>query len=524
MYTYVIIDDEQLIRKGTIKKLQPMCDTVSCIGEAEDGLSGISMIEEKNPDFVILDMQMPGMDGTKLLPYLAEHYPQMPLIVISGFRDFDYIKHAITANAIDYLLKPFSKEALRKCVQNAIERLELSQSISRQITDSYEQKEAACYEYDLQYLTNLIMGYHTGEASISSEKLKFINDTHRMLLLTMHFEGPADKFPIQQWLEDGSFGDLALYLSSPTAPQTGFLIIFFPNEEAISSINLVHQITDSLLVHARQLTLPLQIGISRTHGDLRDLHTAFKETSEALNQQKLSADSLYCAYAYRQAEKPRTVVWEREDEFLFRLEAGMTEEIAALTDKLFSWFLSMSDFTLMDAKYYCYQLSNHCREILNRYLNDGSDTPSRSIQNIVSQIFRLSELKNYYLQFFQNMAEMLKSESIYALDDTVEKIKLYMQNNYHKNITQDFIASLFYLNRSYLSTVFRQKTGTKFIDYLNEVRIEKAKEMLSGSNRKIYQISKLVGYDNPKYFFRIFKKMTRMTPDQYRQKTQTSIS
>ena len=96
MYTYIVIDDESLIRKGTIKKLQPMEDLISCIGEADNGKAGIELIQEVHPDFVILDMQMPIMGGKELLPYLAENYPEMPLIVISGYRDFDYVKQAIS--------------------------------------------------------------------------------------------------------------------------------------------------------------------------------------------------------------------------------------------------------------------------------------------------------------------------------------------------------------------------------------------------------------------------------------------
>ena len=92
MYTYIVIDDESLIRKGTIKKLQPMEEQISCIGEADNGKAGIELIQEVHPDFVILDMQMPIMGGKELLPYLAENYPEMPLIVISGYRDFDYVK------------------------------------------------------------------------------------------------------------------------------------------------------------------------------------------------------------------------------------------------------------------------------------------------------------------------------------------------------------------------------------------------------------------------------------------------
>lgn len=492
-----------------------MEDKISCIGEAEDGNAGILLIEKSHPDFVILDMQMPGMDGTQLLPYLAEHYPGMPLIVISGFRDFDYVKHAISADAIDYLLKPFSREAICDCVQRALDRLENSQNISRQLLTSNEEKEAACYEYDIQYLTNLILGYHTGDSGLSSAKLQFINDTHRLVLLALYFQTQPDAYDIQGWLDEGGFGDLALFLDNSNIPQTGFLILFMPNEGVVSVSTLIRQITDALLVHARQLGLSLLIGTSRPHADLKELHTAFDETSIALNQQPLTGPSL-STYAYREEAAPRTMVWEHEDEFLFRIEAGMADEVSALTDELFSYMCTLSAFTLADAKYYCYYLSNQCQEILNYYLKQDTKKASGSMQNVVSHIFCLEDLKKYYHQFFFNISEMLKNESIYALDDVIEKIKIYMQRNYQKNLTQDFIASLFYLNRSYLSTLFKQKTGMKFIDYLNEIRLEKSMELLAGSSRKMYQISKAVGYDNTKYFFRIFKKKTGQTPEQWR--------
>ena len=206
MYTYIVIDDESLIRKGTIKKLQPMEEQITCIGEADNGKAGIELIQEVHPDIVILDMQMPIMGGKELLPYLAESYPDMPLIVISGYRDFDYVKQAISAAAIDYILKPFSKEAIQDCISRAIERLEDSQTLSR-VTDSDEEKEAAYYDYDIQHLTNLILGYHVGEGSISSKRLNFINDTHQLVLLTLYFESPSQiqEVNIQHWLEDGGF-------------------------------------------------------------------------------------------------------------------------------------------------------------------------------------------------------------------------------------------------------------------------------------------------------------------------------
>lgn len=138
------------------------------------------------------------------------------------------------------------------------------------------------------------------------------------------------------------------------------------------------------------------------------------------------------------------------------------------------------------------------------------------MQNVVNHIYQIDDLKKYYLQFFLNLTSLLKERSVYSVDDIIEKIKIYIQRNYQKDLTQEYISYLFYMNRSYLSTLFKAKTGEKFIDYLNNVRINKAKELLEKSDRKMYQIAKAVGYDNVKYFFRIFKKKTGMTPEQYR--------
>ncbi len=515
MYTYLIIDDEELIRKGTQKKISPLSDKITCIGEAENGLEAIEKIRELQPDIVILDMQMPAMDGTQLLPYLAQNYPNLTLIVISGYRDFDYIKHAISAQAIDYLLKPFSREAIQKCVLDAIERLEKRNGIKARLSNSEEQKEAAYYECDLQILKSLILGYHMDSTSISSQKLKFINTYHDFILLTLYFMEMPPEQHIQEWVDEQGFGDLALYLANPNDTQMGFLLLFIPEDSILSNSQLTQQIIEAFIPWTEGRGFPVLIGISRTHDDLKQLNEAFREASAALNHQKLS-DKPSRYYQFQDTE-PRPISWEKQDEFLFRIESGKTDEVRAMTDELFQYYRTIPDFTLADAKYHCYTLSDQCRLILDYYMNQQNvKAPSNSMQNVVNHIFHIDELRQYYLQFFLNLANLLKSQSVYAGDDIIENIRIYMERNYQKDITQEYISYLFYINRSYLSTLFKARTGEKFIDYLNGIRIEKSKELLRNSERKMYQIAKAVGYDNVKYFFRIFKKKTGITPEQYR--------
>ena len=156
MYTYVVIDDEPLIRRGILKKLENY-PGIQCVAQASNGKAALELIEEKDPDFVITDMKMPIMDGTQLLPVLSTQYPEKYIIVISGYKDFDYAKEALRAKTLDYIVKPFSREALCSAVDKAVELL---QKVIRRILDSWYEvpREIRLFFYypSDEYLTYLM--------------------------------------------------------------------------------------------------------------------------------------------------------------------------------------------------------------------------------------------------------------------------------------------------------------------------------------------------------------------------------
>jgi two-component system response regulator YesN len=518
MYTYILVDDEAITRQGTLKKLEPIKDTVSCVAEAENGEVALALIKEYNPDIIITDMQMPVMNGTELLPYLSDHYPEKQIIVISGFKDFDYIKHAITANAVDYILKPFSGEDIQNALFNAIKKIESKEAIKNQIVSSEEEKEAAQYEYDIQMLKNLILGYHKKTPTITSKQLNYINNTHNLILTVLHSTKPIDERSILNCLEGNSFQDMTLYMPHLNNENLGIIILFIPEKSPITSKRLCLQLVEDITPIIEQKNNNIAtFGISLRHSDLMELHDAYQEASHALNCQKIS-QHVSSHYFYERVMTPLFLDWDRTDEFLFRLEAGMTREVEQLVEHLFHFYETNRDCTMNDVKYHCYQLAEQVRSMMNYYLeqsNNGSE--NSSMQNIVNHIFELGKIKEYYRQFFLNIAELLKAKSIYAVDDVIERIQIYLQHNYQKDVSVEFVSSLFYMNRSYCSHLFKLKTGEKFVDYLNQIRIHKSKELLVHTDKKMYNIAKAVGYDNAKYFFRVFKKMTGVTPEQYRE-------
>lgn len=517
MYTYIIVDDESLIRKGAVKKLSSISDRVTCIGEARDGREALELIETLNPDIIITDMNMPVMDGGQFLPEITRKYPGKHIIVISGYKDFEYTRHAIKANAVDYILKPFRKEDLIESVENAIRLIEDSTLMQKQLVSNKTEKENAQYEYDITMLKNSILGYHTTEVRLTSEKLNFINDTHNLVLVTLHSESPLAEETLQNFLKENGFGDLALYLQHIHNQNLGFMILFIPQRSALGTRDLCSQVVNSLASLFTDSHSIVSYGISEGHTSLTELHDAFIETVKALNHMSVTEQGKTCFYKEIASDSNLIIDWKRSEELMFRIEAGMTDKIPSLLDDLFRYFTELPRCTLYDAKNYLFSLADRTKLIMTRYLEQvDPNSVNSSVQNILNTMFSLNEIKQYYLQFFTNISNVLSEKSVYATDNTIEKMKIYIERNYQKDLTIEFVSSLLYMNRSYLSHLFKEKTGDTFINYLNSVRLLKAKQLLEDTDKKLYYIAKSVGYDNVKYFFRVFKKYEKMTPEQYR--------
>lgn len=256
-------------------------------------------------------------------------------------------------------------------------------------------------------------------------------------------------------------------------------------------------------------------GVSSPCSAPEQLHGAYEKCREALDTIPiLQTSSDYYVWHPDTKNELREISWDKKEEFLFRVEAGMTDAVFQLLRELQDCYQAIPSLTLADVKYHYHQLTEECMLILKQYVSQTN--PSRSMHNIVREIFSPEELHGYYRQFFGNLSEMLKPQSVYAVNDPIEQIQIYTRRNYQKNLTVEFLASLFYMNSSYLSHLFRKRTGVKYVSYLNSIRIEQAKKLLETTDRKLYQIAKAVGYENNKYFFRVFKKAEGVTPEQYR--------
>lgn len=512
MYRYVVVDDEPLIRRGIRKKMQNigLDDRLIYAGEADNGIKGLELIEKTKPDIIITDMRMPEMDGKDFLKEIRKQYPDKKIIVISGYSDFEYMKEAISANVVSYLLKPFNREEMKLTMEKTLKQIEEDRKAAELYVKKVSEAERLKKEADLRTISNLLLGQYDSDTppQLTSESLSMLQRVSHFILLTIYAPTPLPELPFIE--------DRCLSLAHPNNKHMGFYLLFLTKREA-SSEETIHQLASAIAKQIMEQIQDIVIAISYPKTNLLQLHEAYTETIDVLEArcEKISPKIMF----YTGDKAPsHQLDWPYTDELLFFIESGNVQKTTEYVNRLFEFFDSYAGITLAEIKNTCEYIILEIRNILFEvYQTIGNKKTSTSFDQFLDTYYDVSSLRQYMTEVLPGVAELLSGQSSYSSQHVIENIKTYIHKNLNKNLTLDKISSMFFLNPSYCSHLFKEKTGVNFIDYVNNARIEKAKELLVTTDEKVYRIAKTLGFDNTKYFFRLFKKLTGVTPEQYRQ-------
>lgn len=475
MYQFLIADDEILIRKGTLKKIEKLDLPIHCAFEAGNGKEALTYLETNPVDFVITDMDMPEFDGVQFLDYLKKQFPEMPIIVISGHQNFSYLQKAIQANAINYILKPFSREDIQKSLLDVIAILDNKKS----------QKSN-----ENEVIISTIIGHQTELGMKALQKMIPVPNQYYLVLSVCR--DPEDSLELLD--QSAIFSE-----PIPKYAQTRFSLI-----EKSKISRLIDSLPESVL-----------LGISSPVMDAAAIGSYYQNCIDALNSRK--SDSQPALFYYDSTIRNEKYIFAHVAELMYYLETGKEN---VLKEKLRGYFETAffnEDATLFDLKDIGLSLIEKSKQFLDDYYRMQSNYTYPEIhQEVMERLFTFMDISNYFLDFLGNIAKSMSYEHLYSSQDIIVNVKEYLDIHYADPITLDFLSDIFYINSSYLSTLFKEKTGMKYVDYLNGLRIDAAKTLLQTTDRRAATISRMVGYDNEKYFYRVFKKFTDLTPEQYR--------
>lgn len=505
-YRYIIVDDEVLIRKGLISKIDEITSLKAlCVGEAANGVEGLRVIGETNPDIIITDMKMKKMDGVEFLERISERFPEKPIIVISGYKAFDYMNKAIEKRVIGYVLKPFSPEEIEKQLQKAIEQIENQKNffILQEKAKSLDQRKIK----DI-LLSAILEPWN--EALEEELRQKGWGLDHYYLLISVYTKDRKIVENAEQICRSYLSDIRHEFLLNGFGSSNGFLLLSCREEKLVSKMEVkAGHIAGHIMKDAAG---KIFICIAKGRKGFGELHKNYVKNEKLVCNIRLEDQKRL----FYENEEEQDEVYNQEyikDVFLkIKYHQEQAREIME------------AYFDQMDTKRYSLKaIGNACESIVsmvNQYaVGVGVDT-----DDIMSVFYKrylycddLGKMKNEisgYITLIINSIQLKSPDQ----NQLFHSVQAYIQRNYHRKLTLQMISSEFFVTPAYCSSLLKEKLDKSFNEYLGEIRLEKAKQLLKETDLSADRISDEIGYSNPKYFFKVFKKLTGLTPLEYRVK------
>lgn len=538
MYRVILIDDEPLILAG-IASLICWEDHDCCIvGKATNGHTAIDLILETKPDIVITDIRMPVMNGLELIEACKEKNCEFAFIFLTNLEDFQLAKQALHLGATDYLVKlDLHPESLIQALDKAKEDCSRIESHHNKelytllIKDNQKQLEH-------NYFSQLIL--NSSEVDFpDNPKIAARYPSAYLILFQMKPEqilfGQTESYDFQfisSQLQDVVSGIAARYFCSYTMlmPQKDrMLLIVSPKPESDNEKALSDFCTKINVALGTYFALTALFGISKKKTALSDLPEAFTEAQSALNSCYYDSVSHIAFFKNQQIHLDQSKEREFNINFLKKsMFAAVQENEGRNLKEIFRELTELFEQykpNKTQAVSACINIYTYLHDLLQTETGEDGEFPySIDIAKQLSQLGSLDDILAWLNSFCEKVCTLLTDRKEKRSDKLVYMAKRYIHEHYKEKLMLSDIADHLKISSGYLSTTFSRYMNRTVSDYIAEVKIEHAKKLIDSGQYLIYEIADQLGFESAYYFSKVFKKVTGMSPKDYKYSQKESHS
>ena len=543
MVKVYLVEDEIIIRQSIKNSIDWEKEGYEFVGDASDGELALPVILKEKPDILITDIRMPFMDGLELSRMVKAELPDIKIVILSGYDDFEYAKQAIKIGVAEYLLKPVSSAVL----------LEHLSEIAEKVRDEREDLALKkVYYQEMQENEELIKMKFLGE--LISGKLSLADAMEKGKRFHMNLSGPFYRIILFKFIQEdrvkaGQSEDLARAYAAVGNYVDGLKDAFRFQRGVEGWAFLLTSVeedmeaqTERFIEGLKEVIAPFEAltwfgGIGSEAARLRELRYSFREADKAFAgrfvqepNQIISVEQLN--YEQLDNEFDANIFGEinQFDQIITRfLSSGSLEEVESFVGALFTEIsedhfrsLMIRQYIIMDiyatVLTFCKKLRKDAGVEGDEYGQwEGIRENEEILKLAVTTAESVDDIKDYIGTLLDHAIELRNTVGGRRYSDIIQTAKERIEQDYMtEDISLNSVAAEVCMSPSYFSSVFSKEMGKTFIEYLTEVRMEKAKQYLACSSMKTSEISYKVGYKDPHYFSYIFKKTQGCTPKEYR--------
>ena len=519
-YKVFFVEDEIITREGIRDNVDWLASGFEFCGEAADGEMALPLLRTTQPDVLITDIKMPFMDGLQLSKIVRERMPWVKIIILSGHDEFEYAQKAINLGVTDYLLKPVTVQKL----QNVLKKLAMQLDKERKeqenlkiLQDQVEENRATLRE---RLLFKLVVGAASPTDAIEKGQVLGLDLIARYYLVVILKIGLGDRTEQYDHDEYQKLQNILIRLAEKNPD------IFVLKRDWGDLMLIMKGSTQEYLEEERDLLLDeirhevvktryhLSIGVGASKKRIADISQSFVEA--LVNMQNPTGENKSnLNQAVEQAELLKVDKSAVEN----YLRSGVKDEF----DEFFNAYLRPLGETALKSNLIKNYIFVDVVLAITKLVNDlGGEVDKvipelNSIEMIMSNIKTIEQLREQAYKILTSALAYRDSQPNGQYKNLIRQAKEYIEHHYtNPDLSLHEMAAQASLSSSHFSVVFSQETGQTFKEYLTEIRINKAKELLRMTVLRSAEIAYQVGYNDPHYFSSVFKKNTGLSPIEFR--------
>lgn len=523
MFNVLLVDDEREIRQGLRLKIDWQQLGLQIAGEAGNGQEALEWLQTGECDIIITDMRMPIMDGVELLESCSRQYPDLRLIVLTGYDDLQYAHAAIKNRASDLLLKPVTRSELAGALSKVASELERERLAQAERKLSEWKLSRYLEEMKEQFIHSVIKAYPGGNhlwqerirlfglSELAALPVRFV----AIGLLPVPAEAPEEaglRLPFELLCRELAASDAGPGIPVFREAKHPDLLFAIMPEDPATVQRFTAQVTDRVRSYLK-----------------REVVVAAGETAQGLEAWREGyLSSVLAWYMGQHAQQaggeplrspadPAQLATQDKLKLLQRhLADGRKEAFEKLVEEELAKALAHSHPQFIKLIFQCCLSIELAADALGLALRDKDE-----IWIDPEWVWELGTVAKA-CRFLYGLADPLfalkRGCGTREEPSIVEAMKEMIELNYMNDLNLSQIAEQYHYNLSYLSDLFKIKTGKSFLQYLTDVRMNKAVQLLDETPLSLSDIAELTGFSNASYFSTKFKKVFGISPSEHRQK------
>lgn len=530
MYRILLADDEGIVINSLEFIIEKNFSGQYEIETAKSGRAAIEAAEHFRPDIVFMDIQMPGINGIEAMREIRKFSPSVIFIVLTAYDKFDYAKEAIGLGVFEYLNKPVNQKVVVDVITRAMKELDVRREKRKNDLQIMERLETVIPVIENGFIYSILFQEHFDEDIENYKNLLGIETSYGYMMGVVfgdvqqgNYMTNAVGVSVQAQTQYYSKVREILKATFPECivgnVSANKIPVFMPSMEQRMEYNDRIEMIEKSRTAVKSMNnatgIRFRIGIGSIR-KLKDTLPSYDEALKALYSTKGSVahvDDLPIAVGYEESY-PIDI----EEALFEKLRDGKTDECVMEANAFFDWMVSQPGNDTMSIKLKALEFVLSAESIM--YRSGGHVYHFVDRKDYLSDVFYMNDHEQLRMWFVEKIREAARNMTTGSEDHThhlIRRAQEYIDNHFQKDISLDDISRELDISPYYFSKLFKEETGENFVEYVTARRISKAKSLLKEADKSIKEICMEVGYSDPNYFSRIFKKYQGVTPTEYKE-------